>query len=93
MVLNWKTGFLRMWMVLSGCWIALVAIGATWDLVHYKVTPTAAEFFNGATPAAAPTPLWVCFLDAVIPPAVVLALGFFASWIVSGFIQKTPDSK
>src|ERR1039458_6494675 len=99
--MNWQRGLVRLWLVLAAIWIVSIAVYASAVSIHYNQLPTADQLFgsdcSGSIPptwcfaqdswlsGTVPAPIWKYVLLALVPPTLVLALGFGIRWVRHGF--------
>jgi hypothetical protein len=94
--MNWRKGLLRLWLVLSLCWIAGVGVYA------WKHEPGISSLQFGYEIASSPEKQnekeIVGSLNAelakryaayvLLPPLITLALGLLGAWVVSSFERR-----
>jgi hypothetical protein len=102
--MNWRRGLLRLWLVLSLCWIVLVGV-FVWQADILRITRIEAcdeaesEWLKRIECAdrlhEAPVgPADIAALGkktallALLPPSIALMLGLLGVWVVSGFARK-----
>jgi hypothetical protein len=80
---NWRNGFLRVWLVVSLCWIVYVALA----LVEWSDVRPALRGERPALRGDLRETLDYLLL-ALLPPVLLLALGLVALWVLRGFRQR-----
>jgi len=94
--MNWRRGFLRLWIVFTAVWIVLIA-GLAYQNV---VVPRQIAASQTACVAAHQCDInfdlipWQTEAErylawAILPPLGLVALWFVASWIVAGFVRAS----
>src|SRR5438034_4218291 len=100
--MNWRRGLLRLWLVLSLCWIAGVGLYAwkqeTWILSSsqefvFEGTPDSARDQQNESVekiinslSAETAKRYAAYL--LVPPLATLVLGLLSAWIASSFERK-----
>ena len=93
--MNWTSGFLRLWAALAVCWV-----GSVGYLTGGKLGLSKNGFFDpdkyleGASSPYSLLPDWKSFVGfselVLLPPVLVLLLGFMVAWIARGFRRTAP---
>src|SRR5262245_1580112 len=94
--MNWRKGLLRLWLVLSLCWIAGVGVYA-WK--HEPgISPSQVGYEIASSPEKQNEKEIVGNLSAelakqygryvLLPPLITLALGLLGAWVVSSFERR-----
>ena len=94
--MNWRKGLLRLWLVLSLCWIAGVGVYA-WK--HEPgISPSQFGYEIASSPEKQNEKEIVGNLNAelakrygayvLLPPLMTLALGLLGAWVVSSFERR-----
>lgn len=100
--MNWRRGLIRVWLAVSGGWVAIVA-AFYYFVVHLprarlaeclktREAPGKGNPFDCFSPGGMfddliPQSVVEPILFAVVPPLVVLGLGLVVGWIGRGFRQ------
>jgi hypothetical protein len=100
--MNWRRGLLRLWLVLSLCWIAGVGLYA-WKQERWILSSSREFVFEDAPGAARDqqnesADKIINRLDAetakqyalllLVPPLATLAFGLLSAWVVTSFERK-----
>jgi hypothetical protein len=72
--LDWSRGLLRLWVVLSALWVAVVACGNLFLVIRGEPRSLLQDM---------PVPVIVAI--AFVPPVLALAFGMAGLWIARGF--------
>ena len=94
--MNWRRGFMRLWMLVTALWVVFVAVGSgcvVWRFGRFEHAGllTEDELFGWQS-----WPIWdVCNVTpmtpwqytalALAPPLIMLAIGLGVTWIAKGF--------
>jgi hypothetical protein len=85
--MNWTSGFLRLWAALAACWVCLQTL-FMWDRITAKWIWDPIVSADGSIHAST-TPFkiaaWI-----MLPPLLLLLLGFAVAWIARGFRSSAP---
>jgi hypothetical protein len=83
--MNWTSGFLRLWAALAVCWIStqtwLMWATITDPWISFKSVRTDGSVYDERIGIA----VWI-----LLPPALLLLLGFAVAWIARGFRSSAP---
>jgi hypothetical protein len=90
--MNWRRGLLRLWFVLSLCWIAGVGLSSSREFVFEDGPDTARDqqseslekIINSLNAETAKQ----YALLVLVPPLATLVLGLLSAWVVSSFERK-----
>ena len=89
--MNYTRGFLRLWAVLGVCWIVAMTLILKDDLWLLKPD---GDWIDVRTKALVMVPNWSARIKAAVwtllPPAMLLLLGFVMAWIARGFRSSAP---
>jgi hypothetical protein len=99
--MNWKRGFLRLWIAASLLWVAAIvalSIYHQWWIPHNqdicfdarRKAPTLGNLFDCLDPGVAPKITGTVEYAALViaPIGVAFALGSAGFWIVNGFLRR-----
>ena len=92
--MNWRKGLLRLWLVLSLCWIAGVGVYAWKQEPGLSSSQSAYEIASSTrkekeivdNPNVELVKRYVAYV--LLPPLITLALGLLGAWVVSSFERK-----
>jgi hypothetical protein len=94
--MSWRKGLLRLWLILSLCWVAGVGVYA-WKQ-EPGISSSQFAYETASSPEGQNEKEIVGSLNAelvqryvayvLLPPLITLALGMLGAWVVSGFERK-----
>jgi hypothetical protein len=95
--MNWRKGLLRLWLVLSLCWIAGVGVyawkqepGISSSQFAYETASSPERHNEKEIEGSLNAELVKRYAAYVLlPPLSTLALGLLGAWVVSGFERKS----
>ena len=82
--MNWKTGLLRLWVVTAICWVG----SQTW-----REWGDLKDAWDGWIPVIykSAQDYWIATGERILlPPVLLLLLGFAVAWIARGFRRSAP---
>ena len=94
--MNWRRSLLRLWLVLSLCWIAGVGVYAwkhepglsslqsSYEIASSPENQNEREIVGGLNAELAKR--YAAYV--LLPPLITLALGLLGAWVVSSFERK-----
>jgi hypothetical protein len=94
--MNWRKGLLRLWLVLSLCWIAGVGVyawkhepGISSSQFGYEIASSPEKQSEKEIVGSLNTELAKRYVAYVLlPPLITLALGLLGAWVVSSFERR-----
>jgi hypothetical protein len=94
--MNWRRRLLRLWLVLSLCWIAGVGVyawkqepGLSSSQFAYETASSPEKQSEKEVVGSLNVELVKRYVAYVLlPPLITLALGLFGAWVVSSFERK-----
>jgi hypothetical protein len=95
--MNWRRRLLRLWLVLSLCWIAVVGVyawkqepGISSSQFGYEIASSPEKQNERERPGGLNAELAKRYIAFVLlPPLVTLALGLLGAWVVSSFERRS----
>jgi hypothetical protein len=91
--MNWRRRLLRLWLVLSLCWIAVVGVyawkqepGISSSQFGYEIASSPEKQNERGGLNAELAKRYIAYV--LFPPLVTLALGLFSAWVVSSFERR-----